>query len=65
MQEVAAKIFARHTLTDNIGTYTFKALDGHPVRNYKNWYFDLGMVAKHFTVSTHALPHIKRQYTIC
>lgn len=23
------------------------------------------MVAKHFTVSSQALPHIKRQYTIC
>jgi hypothetical protein len=23
------------------------------------------MVAKHFTVSSSALPHIKRQYTIC
>ena len=35
------------------------------MRNYKGWYIDLGMVAKHFTVSSSALPHIKRQYTIC
>ena len=35
------------------------------MRNLKGWYHDLGMVAKHFTVSSEALPHIKRQYTIC
>ena len=40
-------------------------MDSKIVRNYKGWYFDLGMVAKHFTVSSSALPHIKRQYTIC
>ena len=65
VQEIPTKIFAKHALTDNIATFTFKTLDGQVVRNYKNWYFDLGMVAKHFTVSSHALPNIKRQYTIC
>ena len=63
--EMPTKIFAKHELTDNIATFTFKKLDGKPVRNYKLWYDDLGMVAKHFTVSSRALPHIKRQYTIC
>ena len=65
VQEVNSKIFAKHTLTNNIATYTFKTLDGEDVRNYRNWYFDLGMVAKHFTVSSHTMPHIMRQYTIC
>ena len=54
------KIFAKHELTDNIATFTFKKLDSQIVRNYKGWYIDLGMVAKHFTVSSSALPHIKR-----
>ena len=63
--EEPTKIFAKHELTDNIATFTFKKLDGKKVRNFKGWYFDLGMVAKHFTVSSLALPHIKRQYTIC
>lgn len=63
--EVPTKIFAKHELTDNIATFTFKHLEGKIVRNYKGWYYDLGMVAKHFTVSSRALPHIKRQYTIC
>ena len=64
-KEVPTKIFAKHELTDNIATFTFKHLHGKPVRNYKGWYYDLGMVAKHFTVSSRAMPHIKRQYTIC
>ena len=64
-KELPTKIFAKHALTDNIATFTFKKIDGKPVRNYKGWYDDLGMVAKHFTVSSRALPHIKRQYTIC
>ena len=59
------KIFSKHALTENIATFTFKKLDGLNIRNYKLWYEDLGMVAKHFTVSSKALPHIKRQYTIC
>lgn len=59
------KIFAKHKITDNIGTFTFKKFDGTKVRNFKTWYFDLGMVAKHFTVSSKSLPLIKRQYTIC
>ena len=59
------KIYSKHTLTDSIGTFTFKTLDGRKVRNYKKWYVDLSMVAKHFTVSSRALPHIRRQYTIC
>ena len=63
--EEPTKIFAKHELTDNIATFTFKKLDGLNVRNFKGWYIDLGMVAKHFTVSSRALPHIKRQYTIC
>ena len=64
-KELPTKIFAKHELTDSIATFTFKKIDGKPVRNYKGWYDDLGMVAKHFTVSSRALPHIKRQYTIC
>ena len=64
-KEVPTKIFAKHELTDNIATFTFKHLQGKTVRNYKGWYYDLGMVAKHFTVSSRAMPHIKRQYTIC
>ena len=59
------KIFAKHRITENIGTFTFKKFDGVLVRNFKLWYFDLGMVAKHFTVSSKALPMLKRQYTIC
>ena len=58
--EVPTKIFAKHALTDNIATFTFKKLDGKMVRNYKGWYYDLSMVAKHFTVSSSTLPHIKR-----
>ena len=54
--EVSTKIFAKHALTDTIATFTFKKLDGMKVRNFKGWYFDLGMVAKHFTVSSEALP---------
>ena len=46
------KIFAKHKITENIGTFTFKKFDGTTVRNFKVWYFDLGMVAKHFTVSS-------------
>ena len=60
MQEVSAKISAKHNLTDNIATFTYRTLDGDNVRNYRNWYFDLGMVAKHFTISSHTMPHIKR-----
>jgi len=63
--EVPTKIFAKHKLTDTIATFTFKSLDGKNRKNFKGWYYDLGMVAKHFTVSSSALPHIKRQYTIC
>ena len=63
--EVPTKIFAKHSLTDTIATFTFKKIDGTPVRNFKGWYDDLGMVAKHFTVSSDAHPMIKRQYTIC
>ena len=63
--EVPTKIFAKHALNDSIATFTFKKLDGKMVRNFKEWYPDLGMVAKHFTVSSRTLPHIKRQYTIC
>ena len=63
--EVPTKIFAKHLLTETIATFTFKKFDGKTVRNYKGWYFDLGMVAKHFTVSSDALPMVKRQYTIC
>ena len=29
------------------------------------WYYDLGMVAKHFTVCSRENPKIRRQYTIC
>ena len=36
--EIPSKIFAKHTLTDNIATFTFKTLDGKVVRNYKSWY---------------------------
>ena len=64
-KEIPTKIFAKHELTDNIATFTFKQLQGKTVRNYKSWYTDLGMVAKHFTVSSRAMPHIMRQYTIC
>ena len=63
--EEPTKILAKHALTDNIATFTFKTTDDHIVRNFKGWYMDLGMVAKHFTVSSGALPHRKRQYTIC
>ena len=52
-------------MTPNIGTFTFKQLDEKPARNYKGWYQDLGMVAKHFTVSSLEYPQIRRQYTIC
>lgn len=48
------KIFAKHKLTETIGTFTFKKFDGSTVRNFKLWYFDLGMVAKHFTVTSQA-----------
>ena len=58
--EEPTKIFAKHTLTDNIATFTFKSIDGEVVRNFKGWYMDLGMVAKHFTVSSEFLPHLKR-----
>ena len=63
--EVGTKIFAKHCLTDNIATFTFKNVTGSNVRNYKSWYHDLSMVARHFTVSSRAHPHIKRQYTLC
>jgi len=63
--EMPTKIFAKHTFTDTIATFTFKSVNGKNIRNYKGWYQDLSMVAKHFTVSSQALPHIKRQYTIC
>ena len=63
--EKPTKIFAKHKLTENIATFTFKSVDAGKVRNFKHWYQDLGMVAKHFTVSSLSLPHIKRQYTIC
>ena len=58
--EVPTKIFAKHELTDNIATFTFKTLEAQKVRNFKGWYDDLSMVAKHFTVSSRELPHIKR-----
>jgi len=58
--EIPTKIFSKHLLTDNIATFTFKKIDGTPVRNFKGWYDDLGMLAKHFTVSSDALPMIKR-----
>ena len=64
-RELPTKIFAKHKLTDTIATFTFKSLDACPIRNFKSWYQDLGMVAKHFTVSSAELPWIKRQYTIC
>ena len=59
------KIFAKHELTSNIATFTFKTLESQKVRNFKGWYDDLSMVAKHFTVSSREFPQIKRQYTIC
>ena len=66
VREEATKIYAKHALTDNIATFTFKKIEELEVsRNYKGWFTDLSMVAKHFTVSSQALPHIKRQYTIC
>ena len=58
--EVPTKIFAKHLLTETIATFTFKKFDGVPVHNFKGWYFDLGMVARHFTVSSEALPMLKR-----
>ena len=54
------KIFAKHKLTENIATFVFKSLEAQNVRNFKGWFQDLGMVAKHFTVSSSVLPHIKR-----
>ena len=59
------KIALKHELTETIATFTFKQINGHNVSNYKTWYYDLGMVAKHFTVASGALPKIRRQYTIC
>ena len=63
--ELPMKISGRHRLTKDIATFTFKTIKGEPVHNFKGWYQDLGMVAKHFTVSSNTLPFIKRQYTIC
>ena len=36
--EMPTKIFAKHRLTDNIATFTFKSLESAPIRNYKGWY---------------------------
>lgn len=60
MREETTRISAKHELTDTIATFTFKKMDESIQRNYKGWFTDLGMVAKHFTVSSKALPHIKR-----
>ena len=60
VQELPAKIVARHLLTESIATFTFSSLDAKSIKNFKGWYQDLGMVAKHFTVSSQVLPHIKR-----
>ena len=62
------KVCARNLLTDNIATFSFKQLfidEAKRKNNFRGWYDDLGMVAKHFTVSSTRLPHIRRQYTIC
>ena len=53
VREEPTKIHAKHSLTDNIATFTFKKINEHEVsRNYKGWFTDLSMVAKHFTVSS-------------
>ena len=35
------------------------------VGNLKRWYSDLGMIGRHFLVSSKRFPKIKRHYTIC
>lgn len=35
------------------------------VCNLKRWYSDLGMIGRHFLVSSKRFPKIKRHYTIC
>jgi len=65
VKEEMFRISNKERVTDTTFTFTFTQKENNPVHNLKRWYSDLGMMGKHFLVSSKRFPKIKRHYTIC
>lgn len=59
------RISNKERVNDTTSTFTFTHKDHKHVHNLKRWYSDLGMIGRHFLVSSKRHPKIKRHYTIC
>ena len=65
MREETFRISNKERVTDSTFTFTFTHRENKSVRNLRRWYSDLAMMGRHFLVSSHRFPKIKRHYTIC
>ena len=65
IQEQPMVIMRQSKVNKDSATFIFAHKDGFQVPNFKKWYFDLGMIGRHFLVFEESAPRKKRQYTIC
>lgn len=64
-EPIATTVFHRNHVNKHDFSFLFKTLDGLAVENFKKFYDDIGMIGKHYLVSSSRIPDKPRHYTIC